>query len=894
MAALCLLSCCVFCAAPEGKPLPVPFEHMEPGNDCVRTPSAALPGFRMASVSGEFSLIAPPASAEERGPWLAALRRYRESVRRGTLRDDLLVFDYQGVRAWARLGLEASKVLSVSPGETLTLEMTARWVSGNPDLCLAFDIHDRAGDAKTGWSGVLSTAGVPTDGEWHTLRLTASVPAFEPERQWLRPIIGFDATENPAPGRVEVSHIAFEVADAQRRAAFEKAVAVVQNTPDFALYDRPDLAWLAHTFSCHFTFMYDRSFYNPETGTFTVEPFLDSGDREFGGYDAVLLWHAYPRIGLDERNQFDFYRDMPGGLDGLRDVVRRFHARGVKVFINYNPWDKATRRESVSDETALAEILAAMDADGIFLDTMVASSPGLREKVDARRPGVVFVPEAHPQTEDLAELPGSWAQFPPNPFSPALLHHKWIEPRHMEFQIRRWNTLLPGTNHAEEIENAFFNGSGMMLWENIFGTHNPWQWEDRAAWRRAGAILRAFSEHFTKGEWEPFAPTVSPGLFAHRWRKETVELFTLVSKGEPLADAPLVRVPWSGELRCYDLWAGVPCEVTRQGDMALIAGSVDRLGCVLAVQGNNPPELASLLEEQQREARMQVPTVDAWSAASSVIEPEPVPRTPGWRGSEPPAGMVLVPEARITMHIEHVRRECGCYPDPGVPAGKWSEYLQGWDFSKSIEHAVGPVEVAAFYIDEAEVTNADYKAFLDATGYRPRHPENFLKHWPHGQMPGELAEHPVVYVDIDDARAYARWAGKRLPTETEWHLAAQGTDSRKWPWGMEFDESRVNTSGAAMPARSLPHGRSPYGCYHMAGNVYELTESVRDDGHTRFLMLRGGSYFDPNHNPQTASIWYMDGGPRPCGHHTKQILMWAGLDRCATVGFRCVMDRSGA
>jgi hypothetical protein len=64
----------------------------------------------------------------------------------------------------------------------------------------------------------------------------------------------------------------------------------------------------------------------------------------------------------------------------------------------------------------------------------------------------------------------------------------------------------------------------------------------------------------------------------------------------------------------------------------------------------------------------------------------------------------------------------------------------------------------------------------------------------------------------------------------------------------------------------------------------------RSDGHTRFVIVRGGSYFDPHANPDTRSIWYNDGGPRPCDHHAKFILMYPGLDRCATIGFRCVKD----
>jgi formylglycine-generating enzyme required for sulfatase activity len=71
----------------------------------------------------------------------------------------------------------------------------------------------------------------------------------------------------------------------------------------------------------------------------------------------------------------------------------------------------------------------------------------------------------------------------------------------------------------------------------------------------------------------------------------------------------------------------------------------------------------------------------------------------------------------------------------------------------------------------------------------------------------------------------------------------------------------------------------------MAGNVWEWTESCRDDGHTRFAMIRGGSWYRAE-----GSGWYVEGGPQPCTSHTKFIRMWPGLDRCATVGFRCAMD----
>ncbi|MCB1129074.1 MAG: SUMF1/EgtB/PvdO family nonheme iron enzyme, partial [Verrucomicrobiae bacterium] len=157
-------------------------------------------------------------------------------------------------------------------------------------------------------------------------------------------------------------------------------------------------------------------------------------------------------------------------------------------------------------------------------------------------------------------------------------------------------------------------------------------------------------------------------------------------------------------------------------------------------------------------------------------------------------------------------------------------------------------------------------------------------------VPAGLEEHPVVWVGLEDARAYARWTGKRLPTGEEWQFAAQGNDGRVYPWGdsMEADRCNAGGNGGTTPVTRYPNGRSPFGCYDLCGNTWEWTETEHSDGRTRFCFIRGGSFFQA-----AGSDWYLDGGPRPAAFAVKMLLAWPGLDRCATVGFRCAVSLGG-
>lgn len=238
------------------------------------------------------------------------------------------------------------------------------------------------------------------------------------------------------------------------------------------------------------------------------------------------------------------------------------------------------------------------------------------------------------------------------------------------------------------------------------------------------------------------------------------------------------------------------------------------------------------------------------------------------------SNMILVPAGKFTMHVEYRWRE-GLSLDTLVVDDAGIRYR----FTEE-------VYVPAFYIDKTEVTNEQFKQFLDVTGYKPKWPKNFLKNWRNRVYPKGKAKHPVVWFSLEDAKAYAKWAGKRLPTEVEWQKAAQGTDERTWPWGNVFDPNKANMdSRDTKPVGSYPEGASPYGCLDMAGNVWEWTDSFQSNGYHYFSWIRGGSYFLAK-----GSRWYMQGGPITNYQRTKFWYMTPALNRCATIGFRCVKD----
>jgi formylglycine-generating enzyme required for sulfatase activity len=161
-----------------------------------------------------------------------------------------------------------------------------------------------------------------------------------------------------------------------------------------------------------------------------------------------------------------------------------------------------------------------------------------------------------------------------------------------------------------------------------------------------------------------------------------------------------------------------------------------------------------------------------------------------------------------------------------------------------------------YRIDVYPVTNREFEAFIREGGYiKNEYWSESGRAWRNQESitePGYLKDekwnqpdHPVVGVSFYEAEAYAKFRGKRLPSEKEWERAARGTHGGVYPWGDEFDREKCNTSesliGQTTPVTKYPNGISPEGCYDMAGNVREWTASHYDKD---TYVLRGGSWYD--------------------------------------------------
>jgi gamma-glutamyl hercynylcysteine S-oxide synthase len=643
---------------------------------------------------------------------------------------------------------------------------------------------------------------------------------------------------------------------------------------DGARYELPALQWTQSSFMQPQMMVQDRYFYDPVTAKYTVDRYLDDLEKRYGGIDAVLIWPTYPNMGIDNRNQHDLIRSMPGGVAGVKQMIADFHRRGVRVLFPMMMWDQGTRDPGVRWPEAIANLMAEIGADGINGDTQDGVALAFSVAADKTGHPLAFEPEDGPSDEALAWNVMTWGQYQ-FPFAPLVDRYKWMEPRHMVNISDRWNR-----NKTDDLQFAFFNGVGWESWENIWGIWNGITPRDAEAARRVATIERGVAPFLISKDWEPMAPMLRYGVYASRWPQGEQTVWTIVNRNEYDVEGDQMEVAGKDTIRYFDLYHGVELKPqTRPGGKNVLAFSIEAkgYGAILATDSALDQKLVALMSKMKA---LSATALSSYSHEWKVVPQQMVPIPPTKAPASAAAAMVRIPSGDFLFKVAGIEIEG--FNDVGV------DVQYPWEDSPRRFHQ-HLLPMKSFYIDKFPVTNLEFKKFMEATHYHPKDDLNFLRDWKDGSYPEGWENKPVTWVSQEDARAYASWAGKRLPHEWEWQYAAQGRDERLYPWGNEWDESAVpapdksRTMQGPDPVDAHPKGASPFGVMDMVGNVWQWTEELVDE-HTRGGILRGGSYYKPQ-----GSIWYFPQAYK-LNEHGKLLLMSPSMDRSGGVGFRCAAD----
>ena len=644
-------------------------------------------------------------------------------------------------------------------------------------------------------------------------------------------------------------------------------------------YDRTELAWTRHIFSQVQVLVWDRRLYDPEKREYTVDHFLADTESRIGPIDAVLIWHVYPNLGADDRNQFDLLRDLPGGIAGLRGLVDQFHRHGVKVFFPFIAWDTGTRDEGADPAAVMAQLMKEIGADGINFDTLETVPVHFQQASNAAGHPLALEPQFQPRDESLAWTTLSWNDWvtwegKQYPFIPMVNKNKWMEPRHAVNVTDRFTR-----DKTDSLQHAFFNGQGYATLENLWGFWYSDTPRDAEALLRFTRFERAMADFLDTPDWEPHTPMLQSGVFASRFPTARGTLWTIVNRNEFDVTGNQLAIPHQPGQHYYDLWRGRELHPEVLNGKAILSFDLESLGFGAILETDETPG-AQIREVMQfmakRSGRPLSDYSKEWRALPQTLVEMASTKTP----PSAPAGMVRIPEGDFDFSVSGIEIEGG--NDPGV------DVQYPWENAPRRNHH-HRLHLHSFYIDRTPVTNDEFKTFLDATHYRPADDHNFLRDWQNGAYSAGWENKPVTWVSIEDARAYAQWSGKRLPHEWEWQYAAQSNDGRAYPWGADWKSNALPETdrGPKMKPPSnvdaFPSGASPFGVLDFIGNVSQWTDEYRDP-YTRAAIVRGGAAYQP-----TGSIWYFPQTYR-LDEHQKYLLMSPGRDRAATIGFRCVVD----
>jgi iron(II)-dependent oxidoreductase len=799
------------------------------------------------------TVIAPPAYGEDYTAWLKKMKVYQSFMR--THLNDTSALDLQiTLERDKKVRLHYKRVLNdmrLQPGDEIVFNGTAKNNHGKTRFTVDL-IYIRIGQelshaiVKTVLMDSLVVTNQPS---W--LHIAFKLPNFDIKQLMVQPVV-YISTNEDRPIVMSIQNLTLSVsATAANKLVYDKerdSFYPAQPQADTRLYDRREMQWTKSNFISGFAYLWDSDFWDAKNQVFTVQKYCDKMKKEFGGFQSVLVWYSYPNIGIDQRNTWQFLNSIPGGMKAITAMVSDFHKNNVKVYFPYTPWEIDTQRtDTLADGEHWGRIISQIDADGLFFDTFYDGGD-FQQYLDKYKKGVSIGTEHHPSLQNIQghnAVTTSWGQtiMPYN--NNGISRVKWLIPGHIQWRINRNEH-----DRQNSLAYSWINGQGILVWENIFGWMNIWNAKDRQTLRKINAIYNMFGYLYTSDTWQPYLPSGDIDIHLSSWSGKGMKIWNIISDKEMPAKMIDISIDSKTD-NFYDLWTGEKL-VTKKGILTI---AFKRFGCVLQISGKPSTSLIGLLRQQQQESIKNIDGEDNYTHFASAKLPLPPPALSA-SNEKNSADLLPITAGNYALTARHLRREGNCYPDED--ASNNDDYHTAKNaFGKEVIVHKTTITIPELKIMPRVVTNAQYDLFIRSSNYKPTDTTNYLAHW-HGETcPDSIKNLPVVYVSLEDARSYAKWAGMRLPTEWEWQVAGQNN-------GKQF----------------------------IYNQVWEWNESERADGHNSFVTLRGGC----KDWQLKTSDWYFPGTPnnqKPGGaqtldSHCKYYLMHAGYDRAGTIGFRCL------
>ena len=718
-----------------------------------------------------------------------------------------------------------------------------------------------------------------------------------------------------------------------------------------SLYRRPDLSWMRHAYTMHLMMSWDKFFYDPIRKKYTIQDFVERGNRLYGGDDIIAIWPTWPTLGLDQRNQFDLFNNLPGGMDSISALSNYLIKNKKHLFVSYNPWDMDTR--SLDHHKGLSWLIKNTQSDGVVLDTFGNSTDSLQKAADSVRKGVIMYSEGMAIPKDMQGIISGRVHNALY-YPPMLNLNKFIQPGFTIFRVAE----LFKEPIEREFATSFFNGYGTEL--NIMAPGQPeWVEKQYAFLNKNTQLLRQSSDNFNTNNAVPLIPTLQDRIWVNKWPTAQKTIYTIYSIIPQGFKDLLFQVENKVGYHFVDLYHHklltpsmhkgahyIEAETNSFHNKYLGTNNEGAIDCIaqlpeilqVHLQSNvvniNVNSLDPILsKKEQSESEFEIRVYPSNSQSIPVVfnfENHKINVDTLFYRFEGKLIFQLIQKfstrenildetilnfpagiPRLNMNKElKIYKEASKFGMEHIPSGEFTfKQTHGDDFIPyPIFNDTNKIKMPEYWMDRYPVTNDQFYSFIKASNYQPSDSVNYLKHWENGIPRTADLKKPVVNISYEDASAYAHFYNKELPTEKEWQYAAQTTSLNEWPWHQEKPVTRtleevtntlsvINIKGIDSLYANLGNGHlDTVGAYPNGVNPNGLFDLVGSVWQLTQDIYSSGSYQyiimkGGSYFKPSGSWWYVQGGPRELSFAQYLLRVNQGFERNATVGFRCIAKK---